>query len=147
MSTQSRAMRFLSCFNLLLKNLRQFHICIKRTLLRLKNLPLRSHKNSLEYTTVTQNYTTFVLPFIMSLFDFLTPAMLFNTASVCVCMFACRHTEIFARAGLMWADSETSSTCQWRQAAPKIPPLGSSRLETKQMKAQQIKCLPHNRLL
>ena len=37
-STQCRAMGFLFCFNLLLKNLRRFHKCIKRTLLRLKKI-------------------------------------------------------------------------------------------------------------
>lgn len=91
MSTQCQAMGFLLCFNLLLKNLRRFHKCIKRTLLRLKNLPLRSQKNTLEYTTVTWNYTAFVLPFIMSLFDFITPVMLSNAA--CVCLRVCTQTS------------------------------------------------------
>jgi len=76
--------------NLLLENLSWFHKCITRILLRLKILPLRSQKNTLEYTTVTWNYTAFVLPFIVSLFDFITPAMLFNAACIFVCTCASR---------------------------------------------------------
>lgn len=68
-----------------------------------------------EYTAVTRNYTTFVLPFIMSLFDFITPVMLSNAGCVCVCMCACKRPEIFASADFTWVDSEISSTCQRRR--------------------------------
>lgn len=83
---------------------------------------------------MTQNYTAFILPFIVSLFDFITLMMLFHSLCVCLCVHRqtsrdihqCRfyvggHRNIFP----------LSASGDSKQTASQIPPLDLHSLETK----------------